>query len=465
MAEDIAHNAASPAAPEELEYRPEELLEWPKDALERLDMQRLHETSDYVLGQFLERLEINEARDVLRQLPVEKVARILAEMDEEMAADILVAIRHQRAGRILDSFEPDDAADIVASMKEADRHRLLQKLSIKDRTNLEALLKYDPESAGGIMTTTVELALEDMTIDEAIARIREFADREQDLHYVYVVDQERRLRGTVSLRRLIQAKPQYRIRDVMNTDIRGVVPPGMDQEEVAQLMAELNLPDIAVVEPDGRLLGVITHDDILDVIQEEATEDILMMAGAGGDESVHDHVFYSVRRRQPWLLINLLTAFFSAFVISLFEDEISIMPALAVLMPIIAGVGGNSGQQSLAVAIRSLALGQLQPGEGRAVILRQTAIGIINGAAIGLVAAVFVYLIYAGNPIRFRLGLVVLVAMILNALVAGLAGAFVPIFLRRINRDPAASSSILLTAVTDTGGFFIFLGLGSWLVL
>ncbi len=465
MAEENAQPPAETPPSESDAYRPEELLDWPKDTLETLDILRLQETSDYALGQFLERLEVDQARDVLRQVPVDKVARILAEMNEEMAAEILVAIRHQRAGRILDSFEPDDAADIIAEMAAADRDRLLQKLSVSDRANLQSLLAYDPESAGGIMTTSVDLAREDMTIDEAISLIREFADDHHDLHYVYVVDEESRLRGTVSLRKLIQAKPHYRIRDIMQSDIRGVVPPEMDQEEVAQLMAELNLPDIAVVDGEQRLLGIITHDDILDVVQEEATEDILMMAGAGSDESVHDQILFSVRRRNPWLLINLVTAFLAAFVVSQFQDQISALPILAVLMPIIAGVGGNSGQQALAVAIRSLALGQLQPGEGRMVVVRQTMIGLVNGVAVGLIAAAFVYAISGGMETRFRLATVVFAAMILNMLVAGLAGAFVPLFLRHINRDPAASSSILLTAVTDTGGFFIFLGLGSWLLL
>jgi magnesium transporter len=451
---------APPAA-----YRPEELLEWPKDALEELDPTRLEQTSDYALGQFLERLEVEEARDVLRQLSVERVSAILSEMDEEQAADILAAMRDHRATRILDSFDPDDAADIIAELEDEDRERLLDRLSAKDRRNLEALLTYDPESAGGIMTTDIDLAFDDMTIDEAVTRIREFADRHDDLHYVYVVDRQHRLQGIVSLRKLIQAKPYHQIRDVMKTEIQGIVPPEMDQEKVAQLMAEYNLYDIAVVDADRRLLGIVTHDDILDVIQEEATEDILMMAGAGVDETIHDDILHSVKRRQPWLLINLVTAFFAAAVVYLFEAEIGALPILAALMPIIAGVGGNSGQQALAVAIRSLALGHLQPGEGRGVVFRQMMIGLLNGASVGLLAAGVVYFLGSALPQRLELSLVVLAAMILNMLVAGLTGAFVPLFLRSIHRDPAQSSSILLTAVTDTGGFFIFLGLGSWILL
>lgn len=466
MAEESQAPSKEPELSTDVAYRPEELIEWRKDDLEGLDPVRLEATSDWAVGQFLERLEVDEARDVLRQLSVERVSSILAEMDEEQAAEILAAIRGARATRILDSFDPDDAADIVAELEQEDRERLMERLSAENRENLETLLTYDPESAGGIMTTDIDLAEDDMTIDAAIARIREFADRHDDLHYVYVVDHERRLQGIVSLRKLIQAKPHQKIRDVMNSEIRGVVPPEMDQEEVAQLMAEHNLPDLAVVDSDQRLLGIVTHDDILDVIQEEATEDILMMAGAGGDETVHDEIVYSIRRRQPWLFVNLITAFMAAAVVYLFDQQISALPVMAALMPIIAGVGGNSGQQALAVAIRSLALGQLQPGEGRLVILRQMSIGLVNGTVVGLVAATVVYLLGESlGPHRLGLSLVVLAAMVLNMLVAGLTGAFVPLFLRSINRDPAQSSSILLTAVTDTGGFFIFLGLGSWLLL
>jgi magnesium transporter len=447
---------------EDLAYDYEELIDWPKDQLEKLDPQRLEATSDYALGQFLERLEIDEARDLLRQLSTERVSGILSEMvDTEWAAEILAAIRDHRASQILDSFSPDDAADIVAELDDEDRERLLERLPSDQRQTLVNLLTYDPESAGGIMTTQVDTALDDMTIDEAIGRIREIANHHEDLHYVYVVDREGRLKGIISLRKLIQAKPMQRIRDVMRTDIRGVVPPELDQEEVAQVMAELNLADVAVVDSEGRLLGIITHDDILDVIQEEATEDIQKLAGAGGDESLTDDVLFSVRRRQPWLGVNLMTAFLSAAVVLFFEKEISALPVLAGLMPIIAGVGGNSGQQALAVAIRSIALGHLQPGEGRLVVLKQIAIGLINGIVIGGLAGAIVYVFEQD----LTLSLVVLAAMVLNMVIAGVAGAFVPLFLKKINRDPAQSSSILLTAITDTGGFFIFLSLGAWLLL
>lgn len=444
-----------------LPYSHEELIEWPRLALADLDPFRLAATSSLSVAQFLERLEIEEARLLLRHLSTRRAADILSEMEEEAAAEILAAMRESRALRILDDFEPDDAADIVAELDEPVRDRLLEKLEAPARQSIQNLLSYDPDTAGGLMTTEVDTAIDTMSVDEAIRRIREFAEKHEDLHYVYVVDGRRHLKGIVSLRKLIQAKPSQAIRSIMRTDIRGVCPPDMDKEAVALLMAEHNLPDIAVVDDSGILLGVITHDDVLDVIRDAATEDIQKFAGAGGDESIHDDVFFSIRRRSPWLFVNLLTAFVAASIIQLFENQIQIMPILAAVMPIVAGVGGNSGQQSLAIAIRSLALGQLKEGDARAVLLKQIFIGLLNGLVIGLFAAGLVVLL-GGPPI---LSAVVLAAMIANLTLGCLTGAFIPLLLHKLNLDPAPVSSIFLTFVTDSGGFFIFLSLGSLFLL
>jgi magnesium transporter len=306
----------------------------------------------------------------------------------------------------------------------------------------------------------VDTALEEMTVDEATSLIRQFADKHEDLHYVYVVDDTRKLKGIISLRKLIQARPDRRISSVMKSDIKGICRPEMDKEAVGLLMAEHNLPDIAVVDHDGTLLGVITHDDVIDVMRDEATEDIQRLAGAGGDEGIHDDVGFSVRRRLPWLAMNLVTAFVAATVVSRFADEISTLPILAAIMPIIAGVGGNSGQQALAVTIRSMALNELRSSDIRDVLLRQAAIGLINGLATGLIAAAAV-LLFEGS---LMLAGIVLAAMILNLAVGCFTGTVIPLLLRRMGKDPA-HSSILLTFVTDTGGFFIFLMLGSAFLL
>lgn len=443
------------------DYSLDELLDWPRDQLGQLNPLRLASTSAATVAQFLDRLETDQCREVLRHLSNERASDILAEMDEEFAAEILSEMRETRAVRILDDFEPDDAADIVAELDAADRQRLLDKLEYGVRRSIEHLLTFDPETAGGIMTSEVDTAFDDMTVDEAIARIRGFADRHEDLQHVYVVDRHRRLKGTVSLRRLIQAKPEQRIASIMRSELPGVCDPAMDKEHVALLMAEHNLPDIAVVDGNQVLLGVVTHDDVLDVIQDEFTEDIQKMAGAGGDESIHDEMSYAIRKRQPWLAVNLVTALIASSVVMMFESQIGGLPLLAALMPIIATVGGNSGQQALAVAIRSMALGDLKTGDEGFVLLRQSAIGFVNGIAIGILSGALAY-IFGGS---LMLSFVVFAAMIFNVCLGGLVGAFIPIFMRRIGKDPAQCSSIFLTTITDTGGFFILLSLAAWLVL
>ena len=445
----------------DLAYSHEELMEWPREDLANLNAVRLGATSSFSVAQFLERLDVEDRRDVLRQLSTERAAEVLSEMDEADAAEVLSEMRFPRAVRILDDFEPDDAADVVAEMEPDVRDRLMSSLEGETRTSIETLLTYDPDSAGGIMTTEVDTALEDMTVDEATALIRQFADKHEDLHYVYVVNHAHQLKGIVSLRKLIQSSPNQKISAIMRTDIRGVCNPEMDKEHVALLMAEYNLPDIAVVDQEYTLLGVITHDDVLDVIQEEATEDMQKLAGAGGDEDIHDDIFFSMRRRQPWLAVNLATAFIAAMVIKLFEHQIETLPILAAIMPIIAGVGGNSGQQSLAVTIRSIALGQVREGDSRNILLRQAAIGLLNGILIGLLAAVMVA--FFDGPLE--LSLIVFAAMIINLAVGCLTGTLIPMILLKLRQDPAQVSSILLTFVTDTGGFFIFLTLGSIFLL
>lgn len=417
-------------------------------------------TSALSVARFLDRLEINQRRKVLRKLPASQAAAILSEMDEEAAAETLAEMRLPRAASILDDVEPDDAADILANLDESDRERLLDRMESSARRTLEQLMAYEPETAGGIMTTEVDTALDSMSVHQAIDRIRQLAHKHHDLHYLYVVDQFRHLRGIVPLRKLLLAAQDRPVRDIMTTDLRGIVGPETDQEQVALLMAEFNLPDLAVVDRDNKLLGVITHDDVLDVLSEEATEDIQKLAGAGGTETLYDRVTASVRQRQPWLVVNLATAFIAASVVNLFKDEIGALPLLAAIMPIVAGVGGNSGQQSLAITIRSMALGEFRPSEAFPVLLRQAAIGLCNGMAVGLLAALLILLF--GGP--WLLSLIVFLAMLGNLALGCLAGTFIPIVLQRLDRDPAQVSSVFLTFFTDTGGFFLFLTLGAWLL-
>lgn len=444
-----------------LPYEVDELHAWPRDEIKQLDADRLLATSPLTVAGFLERMEVGERRTVLRMLSNEQAAEILSEMEEEDAADVVVEMREPRALEILEEFDPDDAADLIAEMEDDDRDRLLGKMTPDSAQTVTRLMAYDPETAGGIMTTEVDTARADLTVQAAIEQIRTFAEKHEDLHYVYVVDEERHLEGIISLRKLIQARPYQRIREVMKTEIKGVVQPETDREAVALLMAEYNLPDLAVVDAEGVLLGVITHDDVIDVIQEEAGEDLQIMHGAGADESIHDDISYSIRKRIPWLQVNLVTACLAAAVVIFFDDKIGQLPLLAAFMPVIAGIGGNSGQQALAVAIRSLAMGEIRDADTRQILFRQVFIGLFNGLAVGLIAGVFGWLV-SGLPM---FGMVVLIAMILNMTLGTLVGTLIPLLLKRVGLDPAQSSSIFLTAITDVAGFFIFLSLGAMILL
>ena len=283
----------------------------------------------------------------------------------------------------------------------------------------------------------------------------------EEISYIYVTDAHGVLLGTVSMRDLILAPPTRRIDQVMSVRINGLCRPDADREQVALKIAEFNLVALPVVDEQGVLLGIVTVDDVIDILQDEATEDIQRLVGAGPDESIHDEITSSLWHRHPWLQVNLLTALLASAVIFLFQRQIQHLTILAVFMPIIASMGGNAGNQTLAVAIRSLALAQIEDRDQWRICLKELSMGIINGTLIGLTAGVAAYLVTE----NYTIAGVVSMAMILTMGLAGLSGAFIPFFLRKLGLDPAQSSSIFLTTVTDVAGFFIFLSLGSWLLL
>jgi magnesium transporter len=442
-------------------FSPDELLELTREQLSELDAERLDATSPVVLALFLERIEVDARRAVLRRVSIERAAEILAEMHGEAAAEVLEAMRERRAVRILEDFEPDDAADIVAELDEDDRARLLGKVDEDTARTVNELLSYGPDTAGGAMNPDVDTVRDTMTVDEAIAHIRERDESRDEMICLYAVDAQMRLVGVVPLRRLIQSKPRQTIREVMDGDVSAAITADTDREKVALKMAECNLPELPVVDYAGVLVGIITHDDVIDIMRAEATEDIQVMSGAGGDEGIHDHVLYSVRKRLPWLQFNLGTASIAAAVVVCFSRQIGQMPLLAGLMPIVAGIGGNCGQQTLSVTIRSLALGEIHDADTKSIFLKQLLIGFLNGIGVGVVASILVSLF----TLDFKLGTVLMIATICNMALGGMMGALIPLMMRRLHKDPAQCSSIILTAVTDTGGFFIFLSLGTLILL
>ena len=441
-------------------HEDEEILEASFEELTAFSSERLEDTSDVVLARALTRFEVDECRKILRRVSEAKASDILAEMDEEDAADILGAMRDSRAVRMIEGFDPDDAADVVAELEDEDRERLMEALEPETAEDINLLLSYDPETAGGVMTTDFGMVRIDHTIEEAISDIRRQREELENIYYIYVVDDEDHLQGVVSIREMLLARPGARIRDIMQDDIEGVCAPDDDRELVAIRTAEFNLAALPVVDAGGKLIGIVTHDDVLDIIQDEATEDFQKMVGAGGDESILDSVRESLRKRNPWLIVNLLTISAAAAVIPIYEDQIESMAILAVMMPVIANLGGNTGAQTLAVLIRSMAVGEIQPRDSFAICGREAMKGFLNGVVIGLITAVAVAL-FTQDPL---VASVVFAAMVCTMTFSGFAGAAIPLTLKRLGFDPAQSSSIFVTGIVDMVGFLVFLQLATWLL-
>jgi magnesium transporter len=408
-----------------------------------------------VLAELDETLQLR----VVQALPPAIVSEALAEMEhEEHPEDLLAALRPEQAAGIVNELEADDAADLIGGLAPDAARRILSHVA--DRADVEQLMHYDEETAGGRMTTALVSVPTTATLGEALESVRQQAEEIEDFYQVFCVEDDRRLGGVLSLQHLVVSRPDRQVREVMEP-APVVVTPDQDQEEVARLMARYNTPAVAVVDGLGRLVGRITFDDVTDVVEAEMTEDLLKFGGVPGDEALAASWHEAVRSRLPWLFVNTLTAFIAAAVVYAFQDVIAGLVLLAVYMPIVAGQGGNAGTQALAVTVRRLALGQIIPGRGAEVVLKEVLVGAMNGLAVGTVVG-GVAAVLDGTPM---LGLVVASAMWGNLLIAGLVGSFVPLVLRRLGADPAVASSVFVTPVTDACGFLLLLGLASWLLL
>lgn len=433
--------------------------EW--EDLQSLKGEELVDISPAALASTLARLSTSQARELLRRVSEQHASVILSEMEAEAAGQILGEMREWRAIEILEELDPDDAADVVSELEAKDQTRLLEQLEPATSEALKNLLSYDPDTAGGIMTTDVATVQPDMDVDDVIQRIRKLMIDIEHVYYLYVVDEEKHLLGIVSMRQLILARPHFKIKDIMTTNIRGKHLPSADREMVAHDIAAYNLIALPIVNEDNQILGIVTHDDVLDIVNQEATEDLQKLMGAGGDESVNDSIWYSFQMRAPWLCVNLITAFCAAGIIHLFSDQIEKLTLLAVFMTIIPSLGGNTGAQALAVTIRGIALGDAHPNQSFSIALREGLKGMLNGLLVGLIAGTAAYLLNDS----VRIGLVITLAMFANMTLAGIAGTSIPFLLKKFGFDPAQSSSVFLTATTDIAGFFIFLSLGSYFLL
>ena len=384
----------------------------------------------------------------------EFLASVLEQSDDELQARVVALLPYTDVIQIFSYMSKDDIADILGDLPIDLRKKLLNLMKASDSRELSALMGYGEDTAGGIMTTEYIALRDDLTIAQTLVKIKQIAPKTEVIETIFVLNKNRELVGLADLRDILIAPNDDVLSSIMDETVISVFPE-QDQEEVSLLVNKYDLTVIPVINRRHALLGIITVDDIMDVMVEEQTEDILRLGGIGEVEEIGGPVNISVRRRLPWLFINLLTAFIAASAIALFDDVIAQVAALASMMTIVSGMGGNAGTQTLSLAIQGITLGEIDLKNDWKLVFKEVAVGLLDGAAIGLVTGIVFYFRY-GN---IYLGLIILLAMTGNLIIAGLSGFLIPLVIKKLGADPALSSSIFLTTMTDTCGFFIFLGL------
>ena len=414
------------------------------------------------LADLVEDLEPDQRLVLLQLLPSDVAADTLAEMEDfERPGELLLQMEPQRTAEIVDKMADDDAADVIGDLEPEQQARVLAAVANEQAAEIEELLTYPEESAGGLMTREVLSVSTRLTAGEAIDEIRRQAQEDFDFYTIFVVDPDGTFRGAVALQDLVIADPAAPI-TAITEEPPAVVTVETDQEEVGRILSRYNMASIGVVDGLGRLVGRVTFDDVIDVVEAEATEDIFRFAAVSDEEEVRGGTLDAIRSRLPWLFVNLVTASIGASVVWHFQGTIEAVIALAVAMPIVAGLGGNSGQQALAVTIRRIALSDESRKERWSVVRKEVTVGLVNGLVVGLVAAVAGHFLLASGVL---FGGVLLIAMWGNLIIGSFAGAFIPTFLESIGIDPAAASTVFVTALTDTSGFLLLLSLASAILL
>ena len=415
----------------------------------------------------IEQLDEIDAVQLLSELPPAEAAEILEEIAPELAVELIENYPLADLAAALSQMPGEAAADIIGELDDEMTEDVLAAMTDEAEDEVRDLLSYPPDTAGGLMTTEIAALPLGLTTGEAIERIRQLHDEYEDLSYVYVVDDHERLKGVISFRDLVFKRPGSPLAEVMVPEPVSV---GTltDREEVAELAQRYHLFGIPVVE-GGRLVGMVTTDAVIEAIQDEATEDFAVAMGAGIAENVYTNVTASFRMRVPWLGVNLLLALVVAFVIETQTGVISSEPVLAALMPIVALLGGNGGNQSLAVMIRSLASDDVPSAQVRGILGRQTEVGILNGISLGILSAAVSWIlisrgVFSSNSDALQVAIVVGISAFVVLVVGALAGSGIPVILRKFGLDPALASSIFLTLITDMVGFGGFLLLAAWLL-
>ncbi len=408
------------------------------------------------LADHLQRLPAEDARALIQQLPNPVAAAALAEVEKERLPELMADFTATQLAEYFQRLPAADAADLLQGLPTGRRRDALAALSAECAESIRALLRYPEDSAGGIMSNRLIALRDDMTVEQAreLLRAKAQSERQEDIAYLYVTDAEQRLVGIVSLRDLVFRRAERRLVEILNRDVKFARTTD-DQEELARQFEHYHYLGLPVVDGDGHLVGVVRASEALEIARKEATEDMQLLVGLSGEERALTPWPVSMRRRLPWLFINLATAFLAAVVVGLFEETIAQWTALAIFLPIVAGQGGNAGMQTLTVLIRDMALGEMAPGDGRKALIKELVLGLVNGLAIGVVVGLVGWF-WKGSA---ALGIVAGLAMFLNQLLAGLSGVLIPLTLKALRLDPALASSVFLTTVTDVAGFFFFLGL------
>jgi len=443
------------------------------DKTDLLKIKRALEEDDSVLKELIseyhtseiailfESLSQESRERIISILPAELASEVISEMDAEFHPEKLLENLHpDRRSEIVEELDYDDATDIISQLPEDQQQEILQGLDEEDASNIRSLLKYEEDTAGGLMNTQVIKINENLQKKEALEEIIRQSEEMEEFYTINVIDKHNILKGIVSLKDLIKARNNVNISQLIISDFV-YVKADTDQEEVAKLISQYNLTSIPVVDDYMHLLGRITFDDVIDVMEEENTEDILKISGVSEDEELAGNWKEAVKSRLPWLVLNLGTAFLAASIIRYYDNTIASLGLLAGYMVIIAGMGGNAATQALAVTVRRISLNDLTDNQAYRTVLKEFTVGLINGAVIGIVVFIFA-LVYDQNAM---LGLVIFVAMTGNLVIAGISGSAIPLILKRVGIDPAVASSIIITTFTDVFGFLLLLGLASNLIL
>jgi magnesium transporter len=423
------------------------------EAIVRLSRLRSPDQADVMT-----RLSSESQTVLLSLLPPEDVGTILEEMEPEQAVEVSQSLEPEQLSQVLDQTSPDVAADVLRGLPEEIAATALQNM--EEAQEVAPLLEYEDDDAGGLMTSSFVALRENMTVMQAMSFIRQWAEEMEPDHdginYLFVVDRGDMLKGGLSLARLVLARLNQRISLIMDADVLSVLA-DTDQEEAARLMERYNVANLPVVDESGKLVGVLYWDDMMDVLDEEATEDMYRMIGVDEEEKALGPFWRSVRSRLPWLFVNLATAMLAGYVVSIFQSTMAQAVALAAFLPVIAGQGGIAGTQTLTLIVRSMALGEVSPNNAKRLLLKETGLGLVHGLALGLLVGL-IALVWQGSE---YLALVVGVAMVANLIVAGISGVIVPLGFKALRIDPALSSAVAVTTATDVLGFLAYLGLAT----